>query len=103
MKAVLKIISGIQLLRRVIDSHRLESNVTQSTGKIITMFRGMDLSEPMEIHTYTTNIVYNILAALCFGVVFEMDDPLFLELMEIRRQGELKVLESQDWMFLKVF
>ncbi|XP_050395924.1 cytochrome P450 1A1 [Patella vulgata] len=70
-----------QGLRQYLSGSALEENLFETSSKTMNKFREEN-GKPINIYKYINLLVFNLLNGVCFNKSFEIDDKLFLELVE---------------------
>ncbi|XP_055955295.1 cytochrome P450 2G1 [Patella vulgata] len=73
---------GLQGLRQYLSGNKLEEKLFESTSKVMRRMKEEN-GKPVDIQKYISLLVFNLLHGVCFNKSFELDDQIFLKLLNV--------------------
>ncbi|XP_050395928.1 cytochrome P450 1A1 [Patella vulgata] len=73
---------GLQGLRQCLSGNKLEEKLFESTSKVMRRIQEEN-GKPVDIQKYISLLVFNLLHGVCFNKSFDIDDQLFLKLLNV--------------------
>ncbi|KAK6186055.1 hypothetical protein SNE40_008165 [Patella caerulea] len=71
---------GLQGLRQCLSGNKLEEKLFESASKVMKRIKEEN-GKPIDIQKYISLLVFNLLHGVCFNKSFDIDDQVFLELL----------------------